>query len=102
MILMRRLLWIAAAVPLFAQQHWVATWGTAQQQYRGGGRGAPSAAAAAAAPPAAPPLAPAPGAPARRFPVPRPLTGLNNQTVRMIVRSSVGGKTVRVRLSNAL
>ena len=38
----------------------------------------------------------------RRFPVPRALPGVHNQTVRMMVRTSLGGKTLRVRLSNAL
>ena len=93
------LLTIAAALPALAQQHWVATWGTAQQQYRAGGRGGPPPAAAAVAP--APPAA-AQGVPARRFPVPRALPGVHNQTVRMIARASLGGKSVRVRLSNAL
>jgi lysophospholipase L1-like esterase len=88
----------AAAIPALAQSHWVATWGTAQQQYRAAGRGAPQA---PARPVAAVP-APAPAGPARRFPVPPPLAGLNNQTVRMIVRTSIGGHSVRVRLSNAL
>jgi len=101
MLVMRCLLLIAAMLPAFAQQHWVATWGTAQQQYRAAGRGGAPATSAPAPPPAQPP-APAPGVPGRRFPVPRALPGVHNQTVRMIVRSSVGGKTLRVRLSNAL
>src|SRR4051794_26610720 len=102
MCVMRCLVLIVAALPAIAQQHWVATWGTAQQQYRAapppGGRSVgPVALVPATAPPAA-----APGAPARRFPVPRALPGVQNQTVRMIVRTSLGGKTLRVRLSNAL
>src|SRR5437868_9893755 len=51
--------------------HWVATWVSAQQQPR------------AAFNPAPPPNA------------------FNNQTVRMIARSSIGGSQVRVELSNA-
>ena len=84
--------------------HWVATWATSQTLVR-------TAAAVTAGPgrsvtpPAAspsPPPAPAPGPfPARRFPVPTVLTSVNNQTVRMIVRSTMGGRQVRVRLSNA-
>src|SRR6478735_3859424 len=67
-----------------AAQHWVATWGTAQQAYRsaapaGGGTPAP-------APATPPPPAPAPTGPQRRFGIPTALPGLNNQSVRMIVR----------------
>jgi lysophospholipase L1-like esterase len=86
---------LAGNLSLAAQQHWVATWGTAQQQYRAGRGGAPVTSAA-------PPQVLNPTAPARRFPVPPPLVGLHNQTVRMIVRSSIGGNTLRVRLSHAL
>jgi lysophospholipase L1-like esterase len=69
-------------------QHWVSTWGTAQLSFR--------------APPAAPPLTPQLGPdPRRRHPIPPSLPGLNNQTVRMIVRASLGGETVRVRLQHA-
>src|SRR3954462_15691688 len=90
------ILFLVATLPAFSQQHWVATWGTAQQQYRAAGRGgpAPPAPQAAAPPPA--------GVPGRRFPVPPPLAGLNNQTVRMVVRTSIGGRSLRVRLTNAL
>jgi lysophospholipase L1-like esterase len=58
--------------------HWVATWASAQQVPRviTGGRGA---------------------APVR---VPPP-TAFNNQTVRMTVRTSIGGSRLRVHLSNA-
>jgi lysophospholipase L1-like esterase len=87
---------LAASLPAIAQQHWVATWGTAQQQYRASaGRGAPTT-------PTPPQAAPNPNAPARRFPVPPALASLHNQTVRMIVRTSIGGSTLRLRLSNAL
>src|SRR5436190_16803592 len=98
-VVMRCLLLIAAALPALSQQHWVATWGTAQQQYRAAGRGGP-AAAAGRGPQTTSPPAPTPGAPARRFPVPPPLAGLNNQTVRMVVRTSIGGRSLRVRLTN--
>jgi lysophospholipase L1-like esterase len=107
MCVMRSLILIAAALPAFAQQHWVATWGTAQQQYRaapppaGRSVAAPVPLAPAAGATPAAPVAP-PTGPARRFPVPRALPGVHNQTVRMIVRTSIGGKALRVRLSNAL
>ena len=89
-------------------EHWVATWATAQQlAVTGGGlagRGAVAGSGAAAATVAAPtpPPPPAPGTPQRRFPVPPTLAGLNNQTVRMIVRTSIGGSRVRIRVSNAV
>jgi lysophospholipase L1-like esterase len=59
-----------------SQEHWVATWTTAEQLAR-----AP-----------APPPAAAPPVGAR---------GFNNQTVRMIARTSIGGRRLRVNLSNA-
>src|SRR6185312_13301659 len=65
-------------------EHWVATWATSAQVYRG---------------PAAPPrVAPAEAAtpPAR----PRPPQSLENQTVRMIVHTSIGGKRLRLELTN--
>ena len=83
-----------------AAEHWVATWGRAQQLLRGegmpgGGR--------AAQPPATPPIPP-PAARAgsgRRFPAPPVPQALNNQTIRMVARVSLGGRRVRVRLSSA-
>lgn len=92
------LLLAAAAQCLIAADHWVATWGASQQLYRapaspGSGRGP--------VPPAAPPAA-RPAGPARRFPIPPPLQGLRNQTVRMIAHTSLGGSTVRIRLQNAV
>src|SRR5277367_3707210 len=87
-----------------AQDHWVATWASAQQQPRvaGAGRGP-------VAPPAAPPNAgaasgaastpsvtpPAPAATAAPRPLPPP-SSFNNQTVRMVVRTSIGGTRLRV------
>ncbi len=94
------ILLVAAALPLLSQQHWVATWGTAQQQYRAAGRGGPATAPPKSTPALTPP--PPSGAPGRRFPVPPPLAGINNQTVRMVVRTSIGGRSLRVRLTNAL
>jgi lysophospholipase L1-like esterase len=69
----------AAAAP--GQSHWVATWATAQELYR---RPPPPPAPAGAA------------APARRAPF-----TVENQTVRMIVRTSIGGERARVRLASA-
>lgn len=69
----------------FAQEHWVATWAAAPQAGRGG--------ASPTAPQAAPAQAPPPGAQFRN--------GFNNQTVRMVVHTSIGGRRVRIQLSNA-
>ena len=66
------------------QEHWIATWASAQLQGRAPGAGARGAPGPAAA-----------GAQAA------PSTGFNNQTVRMIVRTTIGGKRVRVQFSNA-
>jgi lysophospholipase L1-like esterase len=73
------------------ETHWVATWASAQQQPRpaGLGRGGPA--------PAATPAAAATPAPPRPAPPP---SAFNNQTVRMIVRTSLGGSRLRVHLSN--
>jgi lysophospholipase L1-like esterase len=108
---------LALATHAFAQRqapdHWVATWGTAQAIFRAApaARGAqplatpPPAATppAVVAPPPVPPQAatPSSAAPGRRFPVPPQLPGVSNQTIRMVVRTSLGGSRVRVRLSNA-
>jgi lysophospholipase L1-like esterase len=69
-----RLKFILLLIPvlLAAQDHWVATWTTAQLMAR-----------------TAPPPANAP-------------QGFTNQTIRMIARTSIPGKRVRVRLSQAL
>jgi len=69
---------------LAAQDHWVATWGTAELLARGP--------APAPNPNAAPPKQEAPTINAR---------GFDNQTVRMIARTSMAGKRVRVKLENA-
>ena len=117
------------ATPALAQNrrndNWVATWATALVVRapggggggggRGAGRGAPAAAqpatvpapappAAAGSPPVAPAIVPPGGAaPAagggRQGGPPAPVT-LSNQTIRQIVRTSIGGSRVRVVLSN--
>src|SRR5258706_11808442 len=79
-----------AAFAQGAGDHWVGTWATAvvgravrPPAGRGGGQGPPGQAPQAAASVAqAPPAAPAPPAPPINF---------NNQTLREIVHSSIGG-----------
>ena len=78
--------------------HWVATWATAAQQPgfgRGGFGGRGRAAQPAGAPGQAPVQAPAAAQPAA------PANTLDNQTARMIVRTSIGGSRIRVQFSNA-
>jgi len=97
----------AAAPAKVTQSHWVPTWATAQQLVRvfPQGRGAPPPGAAAAPTPASPatPATPTPaGPPAAPTTAPLPpLQTLNNQTVRMVLRTSIGGRRARVKLSNA-
>jgi lysophospholipase L1-like esterase len=91
------------------QENWIPTWATAQQfvriipQGRGMGPATPTPTqttpATQAQTPAAPPAATAAPAPAPA-PLP-PLQTLNNQTVRMALRTSIGGTRVRVKLANA-
>src|SRR4051812_20955055 len=68
-----------------AQEHWVATWAAAQQP------------ANPAPPPGAQPVAAASGSGRGSA----ALTSFHNQTIRMFVRSSLGGSRLRVQLSNA-
>ena len=77
---------------LDANEHWVATWATAQAVAPVPPLGAPLPRPEAARPQSAP---------ARPSPIgPIPET-FKKQTVRMIVRTSIGGRRVRVQLSNA-
>ena len=69
-----------------AQERWVATWAASPQAPR---------APAPPRPPDTPGAAPAPA------PANQPAPGFNNQTVRMVVRTSIGGRRARVQLSNA-
>src|SRR5215831_11720631 len=73
-----------------AQDHWVTTWTAAPQVGRGGG---PPAAAAAAGGGGQRGQA-GPGAAAAAI-------TLNDQTVRMVVHTSIGGRRARVTLTNA-
>ncbi len=77
----------------YAPEHWVATWAASPQARAGGPPRAPQA----GAPPAGAPAAPANPARAANFSG----TSFHDQTVRMIVRTSIGGSRVRVELSNA-
>ena len=77
-----------------AQDHWVTTWVAAPQQSRGGG---PPPAAQPAGAPGGQRGQAGPGAPA----VAPPPTAFNDQTIRMIVHTSLGGRRARVTLSNA-
>src|SRR3954452_7873687 len=75
-----------------ATDHWVVTWASAQQQPR------------VAPPPRPPGDAPAgqPATAANTPPRPAPPpSSFNNQTVRVIARTSLGGQRIRVHLSNA-
>ena len=116
----------AAKTKIVTGEHWVATWGAAQTPARvvpppgapnpfagpPAPGGAPGASAPAAPPPAsaagsigAPAPGPAatdgPGAPARGGPPPQ-VSSFNNQTVRMTLRTTIGGDTVRIRLYNTV
>jgi len=78
---------LLAANCAFAQEHWVATW--AASPIATNIPAAPAKPVAAGAPAAAP-----------AKPGPAPLRSFNNQTIRMVVNTSVGGRTVRVELAN--
>ena len=72
-----------------AQTQWIPTWTTAQQLVRFAAAAPPQASNAPATPAAAAPgLSP-------------PLQNLHNQTVRMIARTSIAGRRVRIKLANA-
>ena len=98
-----------ATVPAATQNrrndHWVATWATAlvaRAQPAGRGQAPPPATPVAAAPlqqGAPPAAAPAPGRQGGAGGQ-APVT-VNNQTIRQIVHTSIGGSRVRVVLSNA-
>jgi lysophospholipase L1-like esterase len=95
---MPRIVWLLnLSLCLFAAQpkasinsneHWVATWATAQSLAPVAPLGVP------------PPRADA--RPVRPSPIGNIPESFKDQTVRMIVRTSIGGRRVRVQLSNAL
>src|SRR5208282_691032 len=80
-----------------AQEHWVATWAASPQTPRFAFPRLPAPI------PSSP--APQPGQPSQGNPPPPPFfpapPTINNQTVRMIVHTSIGGHRARVQLSNA-
>jgi len=78
---------------VFAQspEHWVSTWATSPQQPRAFPARPPAPPAAGAA------TAPTPPAPPR----PVQVANFHNQTLRMIAHTSIGGRRVRIELSNA-
>src|SRR5580704_4639522 len=87
---------IMAALGQASPEHWVATWATAAQIYR-----APAPLIAPAAiPPAATPATAATNTANPAPPRPRPPQSFNNQTVRMIVHTSLGGRRLRLQLTN--
>ncbi len=69
-------------------EHWVVTWATSAQIYR------------APAPPAPPVATPPPAAPTAAPARPRAPREFNNQTVRMVVHTSIGGRRLRLQLTN--
>jgi len=87
----------AATGNALAQEHWVATWAASPQAARIVFPGLPRRPAAAPTTPAAPGATTQGNAP----PLFPPPPAFDNQTIRMIVRASVGGRRVRVVLSNA-
>jgi len=95
-------LMVLAAPNADAQEHWVATWAASPQSPRFSFPRfpAPTAQPNNSQPAPAAPAPPAPGnpPPAPLFPAP---PTIDNQTVRMIVHTSIGGHRVRVQLSNA-
>src|SRR4030095_4866244 len=88
--------------------HWVATWAASPQQPPAAGAGqrgpapAPTVPAGAAVAPAggATPTAPAAAGRGGQRGAP-PVVGLNDQTVRLFVRTSIAGQRLRVEFSNA-
>jgi lysophospholipase L1-like esterase len=86
------------------RDHWVASWGAAQQLCRATGTfgGSPAGLEKGVTTPVAEAAPASRGGPQRRFGVPAGVPELNNQTIRMIARISLGGSRIRIRLSNAL
>jgi lysophospholipase L1-like esterase len=101
------------AAPQDRGERWVATWATAlvsRPLPQPGGRGqGPGGAPAQPTPVPAPAATPAAAAsplqatvpPGRQGGAPAPPATVNNQTIRQVVRTSLGGNRVRVVLSNA-
>lgn len=79
---------VSCAYAQTGQEHWVAAWATAQPLIRNQPAGQQRGAAATSATPT-------------RNPQSINARGFHNQTVRMIVRTSIGGRKLRVKLSNS-
>ncbi len=77
-----------SALAQSANEHWVATWAASMLE-----TAVPAPAPANAAPVAQ-------GAPAAQAAKPGPIRSFNNQTLRMVVNTSIPGRTLRVELSN--
>ncbi|MGH8207610.1 MAG: SGNH/GDSL hydrolase family protein [Steroidobacteraceae bacterium] len=92
--------WWQSGFGATAPTHWVATWAAAPQTARIAFPRAPAPAPAAPAAAGAPSASGPPPAPRRAPGLGSPLH-FDHQTVRMIVRVSLGGARVRVQLSNA-
>ncbi len=88
---------LAFASTVVAQDHWVATWAASPQSasfsFGRPPQGAPT--------PKMPTAAPKPAAQDNQPPPFALPPNINGQTVRMIVRTSIGGSRLRVHLSNA-
>src|SRR5262245_16308302 len=86
-------------------ENWIPTWATAQQLVRTPPPAPPNAPAATQPGQTAPSGLTATSAVAQRGRGPAGsmfrVTALSNQTVRMILRTSIGGRRARVKLSNA-
>src|SRR5258707_8485513 len=92
---------LALAQSANAQDHWVTTFAAAPQQPRGGGPPAPLRGGPGATPEAAGQRGQAAPAPQGRGAIAPAPTNFNDQTIRMIARTSLSGRRVRVTLSNA-
>jgi lysophospholipase L1-like esterase len=79
---------VISASAAFGQEHWVATWAASPQETR------------VVTPPPAAPAGGSQSAPARQPAFTPPIANFHEQTVRMIVRTSIGGRRARVQLSN--
>ncbi len=87
---------IACGSFAYAQDHWVVTWAAAPQAARGPQPAAPQQINYNGLTPTPNPAPSQPAPPGAQF-----RNGFHNQTVRMIAHTSLGGRRVRIQLSNA-
>jgi lysophospholipase L1-like esterase len=105
---------VAIATAQNSSEHWVATWGTAQNPARipaparatqstpAAPTPAPATPAATTPPiPIAPEMAPKSSVVQRRYNLPPAVSEFNNQTLRQTLRTSIGGDAIRIRFYNA-